>query len=407
MRECIIIGGGCAGLMAAATLEEHNIDYLLLEKNTGLGKKLLITGGSRCNVTNNLDIDMFVQHLTISNKKFLYPALYTFGPKQILHYFETKGVSFVLENNFKYFPKSNKSQTILDAITNSINMQNVHLDSAVISITKDEYFVVKTKRSTYTAKNLILATGSKSYPKTGSTGDGLQFANELNLKTMPFTPAETHIYSSYVANQLRDLQGTTIKNSTVRILGSNIEYNGDLLFTHFGLSGPVIYHLSEFIYDYQLTQNVILQVQLTDTSLSELEDILGQKDLFILKALEKILTKRLSKKLLEILQIENKKISELSNKKLAEIIHHLIRFEIKIDKVEDVTKAYVNRGGIVLKELDPKTFSSKKVDGLYVVGETVDMHGPIGGFNITMAFASGKLAALNIIEKSKNANSLK
>lgn len=404
--DVIVIGGGPAGLMASTIFEEHHINFLLLEKNEKLGKKLLITGGKRCNVTNNLSPDQFVENLTFKHKRFLYGALAEFGPKEIISYFNSKGLKLVLEDEFKYFPETGKSSSVLDAFQSVISDKHIKLTQFVKEIhVENEVFIIKTNHEIFHATNVVIATGSNSYPSTGSNGDGLIFAKYLGVESTPFTPAETHVYSRYVTEKLKDLQGVSIPNIKVRVVGTKIAYTGDLLFTHFGLSGPVILHLSEHIYEESLKGKASISFELTDLSANELSilfDSEKKKSNHILKTLESLTSKKLAKKILELVQVENKNINELSKKEINQIIELLTNFLIPIDKVEDRDKAFVNRGGILTGELDPKSMESKKVKGLHFIGETVDLHGPIGGFNITIAMSTGYRCAHSIINNLKN-----
>lgn len=398
--DVVIIGAGASGLMAANLLNKEGINYLLLEKNDRVGKKLLITGGKRCNVTNNLDVDTFINRLTIRNKKFLYPALYTFGPEQVISHFNENGCPLILENNFKYFPKSNKSQSIIDTIMKDVDEKRIKYNKTVLKITKEnDIFSIETKASNYQAKHVIIATGSESFPATGSSGDGLKFASNFDIAYNDFTPAETHVYSKHIVNNYKEFQGVAIPNTTVQIVGTKIKETGDLLFTHFGLSGPAIYHLSENIYEESVKGNKLLRFSLTALSESSVRELLNDSSKYVLKQLHQMTTKRVSRKLLDVLNIDNVKIAELSKKQINDLIDIICRFTVPIDKVEDKTKAYVNKGGILLKELNPQTMESKKVSNLFFVGETTDLHGPIGGFNITIAFATAHLAVYKILEK--------
>ena len=262
---------------------------------------------------------------------------------------------------------------------------------------ENDVFTIETKDKNYQAKNVIIATGSESFPATGSSGDGLKFASNFDIKYNDFSPAETHVYSKYIVNNYKEFQGVAIPNTTVQIVGTKIKETGDLLFTHFGLSGPAIYHLSENIYEEHLKGNKTLKFSISTLPESDIRELLNDSSKYILKQLEKTTTKRVSRKLLDVLHIDNVKIAELSKKQINDLVDILCRFTVPIDKVEDKTKAYVNKGGILLKELNPQTMESKKVSNLFFVGETTDLHGPIGGFNITIAFATAHLAAYHII----------
>ncbi|MGI6768768.1 MAG: NAD(P)/FAD-dependent oxidoreductase [Bacilli bacterium] len=400
----IIIGGGTSGLMCAYQLAQAKVDFLLIEKNESLGKKLLITGGKRCNVTNNLDVDTFIQNLTLPHKRFLYSLLENFGPSDILNFFAENNCPLVLEDNLKYFPKSNRSQDVLNVFLNKIPMNHVKLNTAITKIYKDgDIFIVECLNDKFKSRNVVLATGSKSYPHTGSSGDGLKFAKDLGIDYTDFTPAETHIYSNQVVKELSLLQGYSLKNVVVRIKGRNKKAQGDVLFTHFGLSGPAIMHLSEDIYDCLQNQKVILQIPLGSHSREEIDDLFNisrTKNMTILKTLEQCTTKRIANLLLEIGQIQNKNINEISKTTIQKLKDALLGYEITVDRVQDVTKAFVNKGGISTRELSPKSMETKRIANLYCIGETVDLHGPIGGYNITIALSTAVAAAKNIIKNN-------
>jgi predicted Rossmann fold flavoprotein len=401
--DVIVIGGGPAGLMAANIFEQQHLNYLLLEKNEKPGKKLLITGGRRCNVTNRYNVNEFIANLTLPHKRFLYGALSEFGPKEVIEHFKKNGLNLVLEDNFKYFPETGKSSSVLEVLQSKINQQRLMCGQFVKEIHQiDDCFLIKTNQTSFQAKYVVVATGSNSYPSMGSNGDGLIFAKYLGIESVPFTPAETHVYAKQVSKEYAELQGVSIKNTKVTIKGTKILHQGDLLFTHFGLSGPVILHLSEFIYDEILKGNSQVSFGLVDLSEKEILEILEiekRKNTQILKILENLTTKRLAKVILEKLEITPKNINEISKKDLNKMIDMILNFTITIDRVEDKEKAYVNRGGILTSELDPSSMESKKVKGIYFIGETVDLHGPIGGFNITIAMSTGYRCAKSIISK--------
>jgi predicted Rossmann fold flavoprotein len=270
----IIIGGGPAGLMASNVLENNNINYLLLEKNEKCGKKLLLTGGRRCNVTNHLSIRDFIDTLTFKHKRFLYSALTNFSGQDVIRFFDMHGLRLVLENNFKYFPETEKSLSVLEALLKDLKPEHIIYQQAVKELHQEEdLFKVVTKTDTYYAKHVVVATGSNSFPSTGSSGDGLVFAKHLNINYIPFTPAETHVYSAQIKTSFKVLQGVSLPQRLVKIKNQKISYQGDLLFTHFGLSGPVIMHLSEFIYeDIEKHGSSILTFSFVDKTKEEILD---------------------------------------------------------------------------------------------------------------------------------------
>ncbi|MCF7931218.1 MAG: NAD(P)/FAD-dependent oxidoreductase [Acholeplasmataceae bacterium] len=404
--DVIIIGGGPSGLMACNVFEQENINYLLLEKNEKLAKKLLISGGKRCNVTNNLSIDQFIASLNLKHKKFLYHALKDFGPIEIIDFFKGHGLNLVLEDNLKYFPETQKSSSVLEALVKDLDMNRVKLNHGVKRIDQDNHvFSIHTAHEIFQSKHVVIATGSNSYPTTGSSGDGLEFARYLNVETIPFTPAETYIYSNEIVEKYKDLQGVSINQTKVKINGTNMSYTGGLLFTHFGLSGPVILHASEDIYQALLKDKVSISFSLIEQSREELIQLLDQaknNKLFIVKFLETITTKKLAQKMIDLAGIENRNMNEIAKKDINHIIENLTNFTVSIDKVQSRDLAFVNAGGISTKELDPKSMEVKHKPGLYFIGETVDLHGPIGGFNITIALSSGHMCAKHISYKLKS-----
>ncbi len=404
MFEAIIIGGGPAGLMAANQFELSHVNYLLLEKNEKCGKKLLLTGGRRCNVTNRLSIKEFIDTLTFKHKRFLYPALQRFSGTDVLSFFKNHHLDFVLENNFKYFPKTEKSLSVLEALMADIDEKHIRYQQHVKNISKEENgYKIVTKDQTYLAKHVIVATGSNSFPSTGSSGDGLDFAKHLGIPYSEFTPAETHIYSDQIKNDYQELRGISLNQVIVKIKNTNISFQGDLLFTHFGLSGPVIMHLSEFI-DQNIREHgtSVIEFPLISMSYQQLYDQLQSENHRLLhKVLETYTIKRIVSVILKTLNIASKKIAEMKKSDLIKVCETFTSFHVLVNKVEDKEKAYVNKGGIDTKALDPKSMASKTHKGLYFIGEVTNLHGPIGGYNITIALSTGYLASNHILSLLK------
>jgi len=399
--DCIIIGSGPSGLMAANILEESDLKYMVIEKNHYAGRKLAISGGTRCNVTNNFSPSEFINNLKIKNKRFLFSTLNNFGTKEIVTFFENKGVILSLEKTYQYFPKSSKSQDIINALTKELNLENFSFDSKVEIIEKiSDGYIVKTNQKSFKTKTVIIATGSKSYPKTGSTGDGYLWGKTFNHETIPFYPAETHVYSEVVKKNKKALQGISLNECEVKINHKKTLYKGGLIFTHFGLSGPVIQDISELLYFELLKGKTIITIKLTPHSKTTILTMLDKKEnqnKRIIRIIEKLTIKRLAKYLLMTLSIaDDKLISSLSNKEKQLIVTTLLQFEIPIDSVEKIENAYVNGGGISTNEIDPKTMESKLNKGMYFIGELLNVHGPIGGYNITIALSTGYTAANHI-----------
>jgi len=403
--DVIIIGGGPAGLMAANQFEDKNINYLILEKNERFGKKLLLTGGRRCNLTNNLSTKAFIDHLTVKHKKFIYKSLNVFGPKEIKSYFSRRGLELVLEDGWKYFPKTGKSASVLDVLTKNIQAKHIRFNHSVRRIEKlDDGFNVFTKQGCYQSYHVIVATGSNSFPSTGSSGDGLVFAKQFDICYHEFRPAETYIYSKQVVSQLGRLKGLSIKNVLVKVLGVNQSYQDDLLVTHIGLSGPVIMHLSEFI-DEDLLEHGLSTLEIRFIQMHE-EEFFQLLHSYKNERLDIVLKRYANKKVVDVilnqLGVESKKIGEMSHKQLRLISQSFTRYQVRVDKVEDKEKAFVNKGGIDLKEMDPRTMAIKKVEGLYFIGEIMNLHGPIGGYNLTIALSTGYLSSQHIINRMRS-----
>ncbi len=390
--DVIIIGAGPSGLMCLQTCKSNNINALLIEKNSVCGKKVLISGGGACNVTNTYyDISDFVNELTIPHKKFLYSTLSNFNTLDVLDFFNNLNVELVLEKSIKYFPKSKNAQELVDALTNNVK-SFINLNEEVLEVNKKDFFIIKTNKNKYLSKNVVVATGSKSYPKTGSTGYGYRVAKSFKHSIIPLYPAETHVYCSEIKKHSDELMGISCKDVTVTTSKGN-KYTGDLLFTHFGLSGPVIQHLSEFIYKDK--GNITINFNTLTACIKDEQN----KEKNVINVLNEFLPKRLLKFLLS--DYKNKKCKQLHIKDYDTIDCILNSYSLNIDRVEDITRSFVNGGGVSTEELHPKSFMSKKQDGLFFTGEVVDMHGPIGGFNVTLALSSGFSAAKEIIKRSK------
>lgn len=389
MYDVIVIGAGPAGLMASITASKNNKKVLLIEKNNDIGKKLSITGGGRCNLTNNKPINTFISEL---NNKFLYSSLSNFGPKEIIKYFNNLNVELKEEEDNKIFPVSNKSKTIIDALKYELNDVELKLNEYVISIEiKDDLKIIKTNNGIYKSNNIIIATGGLTYPNTGSTGDGYIFAKSINQNITDLYPSETYL----ITKDKYNLEGITLEN--INIIYNKKIINGSLLFTHVGLTGPSIFKISEYVYkDLLNNSEVSIFIDLIPKYKDfELSNMINKNDKIIINDfLKPYLPKRLNEYICGTSY--DKKIMEISKKDRNILINKLKRYEIKIVSTGPIEQAFVTGGGVDTKYINPKTMESTINKGIYFVGEVLDVHGNIGGYNITIALSTGYTAAINV-----------
>ena len=377
----IIIGAGASGLMCAKHLDNDN--YKILERNSSAGRKLLLTGNGRCNLTNLISNMDFINDINY-NSKFLYSCINNFGPYDIYDYF-SEFLELNVEEDHKVFPKSNKSKDILQVLLNN----NIDYDTCVYSIKKDEkIFIIETNNQTYYCYNLVVATGGTSFGQTGSKGDHIKFARTFKHPIVKLYPAETSVI---LTNPLVKLAGTSFNNT--KVFFNKMSYEGKLIITHTGLSASVILKASEHIYLNNIkTINIDLLSNTTKDELLKL--ILIDPNIKLTTALSKIFTKKFSEYLLESSSIDNNiLVKHLNQRALIELIDKIKYYEFNILRVSDISNAFVTGGGIDIKYLKPKSFESKLVNNLYFIGECTDLHGPIGGYNLTLAFSSGYACA--------------
>lgn len=387
MYDVIIIGAGPAGMMAASIASQNN-KVLLIEKNSHPGKKLLITGGGRCNVTNlksNRDFLELIEY----NKKYLHSAISKFGPSDIYNYFINNNVPLKEEKDNQIFPVSNKANDILNALIKNTSKVEFKYQESAKKIINNELIEVITNKANYLTKKLIIATGGASYPETGSTGDHLNFAKLLNQPIKALFPAETSI----ILEEPNELAGTAINEVVVKFLKRKT--SGNLMFTHQGLSGTAIMKMSEHLY---LNSEKKISIDfLPNYSKAELFDLIlnfeAEKELS--SFLHTLFTKRFTEYLIDKLQI-NKKIKSIHKSEIIKIVDFLKDMPFLVSRVEDLDKAYVTGGGIDLNYIDTTTMESKINKNIYFVGEALDIHGPIGGYNITLALSTGHLAGSSI-----------
>ena len=389
MYDVIVIGTGPAGLMTAIEASKTK-KVLVLEKNSIPGKKLLITGGGRCNLTNLKSNREFLDEVEY-NKKYLYSAINKFGPEEIYNFFTNSGVKLKVEEDNKVFPVSNRSSEIVYTLIDKLSKVQINYNENVIDVNlQDNLFEVYTNKDKYNSKYLVIATGGSSFTQTGSSGDNLIFANKLNQKVTPIFPAEVGIILN---DDLSFLAGTSLEEVTVK--ASKINKTGNLIFTHKGLSGTSIMKISEFIY---LNKNKEIYIDLLPSySKEELVSLINsyEKEKELISFFSDFFSKKFSSYLLDKVNL-NIKIKNLNNKLIDILINEIKNHKFSVKKVEDLEKAYVTGGGIDMNYIDTTKMESKINKGLYFVGEALDIHGPIGGYNITLALSTGYLAGISI-----------
>ena len=408
MYQTIIIGGGPSGLMAAVAASENRSKVLLIEKKKGLGRKLKISGGGRCNVTNRLPYEEIIKNIP-GNGKFLYSPFSKFDNESIIEFFESRGIKLKEEDHGRMFPVSNKSQDIVDTLVNTIKNNNVEIkeETVVNDISKnDQSFIVKTQDGEFESKTVIIATGGTSVPQTGSTGDGYRFAKNLGHTITELFPTEVPITSSESFIKNKTLKGLSLKNVELSVLKKNgkerISHQMDMIFTHFGVSGPAALRCSQFVYkeqknqkkqDIQLQLDVFPEISLQDLE-NKIKKILSEEpDKYIKNALRGLIEERYLLFMLEQANInENTTFHHLSNQQLTHLAEHFKQFIFTVNGTLSIERAFVTGGGVSLKEIWPKTMMSKIQPGLFLCGEVLDIHGYTGGYNITSALVTGHVA---------------
>lgn len=403
MHRVVVIGGGAAGLIAAGTAAQMGKEVFLIEKNNILGKKLLITGKGRCNVTNDCDIDTLMAN-TPTNGRFLFSAFNALDCAELMRLLKDNGAELKTERGGRVFPISDKSADIVNALKRYINSSCVKvITNEVIDITVNEQGVdaVKLKDGTVIkAQSVIIASGGVSYPLTGSTGDGYKLASRLGhtvIKARPsLVPLETQ--QSWV----KDLQGLALKNIRISVNEENKKnlYSdfGELLFTHFGLSGPVILSASAHMRNIENKKyniEIDLKPALSTEQLNNriLRDFEALKNKDFANSLDKLLPKRLIPIVISLCGIEpHIKINQITAKQRLALCQTLKCIRLDIKGFRPIAEAIITSGGISTKEINPSTMESKLVNGLYFAGEVIDVDAYTGGFNLQIAFSTGYLA---------------
>lgn len=381
--DTIIIGGGPAGMMAAVASSYYGYKTLLIDKNRRLGKKLAGTGGGRCNVTNNGSLDDLLAGIP-GNGKFLYSVFSQFDNHDIIAFFEDNNCPLKVEDHGRMFPKTDKSASIIGTLTDKIMALGgtIKTSCEIVSVKKDgQSFLLKSKDELFSCEKLVVTTGGKSYPSTGSTGFGHDIARHFNIEVTDLEAAESPLLTDFPH---KALQGISLDDILLSYANHQIKH--DLLFTHFGLSGPAALRLSSFVKGGETAYIDFLPDMPTDELSSYLEQ---NRDKSLKNGLKSLVPERLAEFLA---QDYPEKIKQLDPKQMAKLLESLKNFPIKITGKMSLAKSFVTKGGISLKEINPKTLESKKVPGLFFAGEVLDINAHTGGFNITSALCTGWVA---------------
>ena len=402
----IVIGGGPAGMFAAITAAKNGQKVLLLERNDRLGKKLLITGKGRCNVTNDCSEQEVLQN-TPRNGRFLYSAMTAFPPAKIKAFFEENGCPLKTERGNRVFPVSDRSQSVLECLQRQLRRQNVTVKTGRVRhilVEAGKVTGVETQNEKLSADWVILATGGASYPTTGSTGDGYAMAQALGHTIVEpqgsLVPLETE------GHDCQDMQGLSLRNVGVKLLNpkGKVLYKdfGELLFTHFGVSGPTVLSASCHLKGEGCRLVIDLKPALEENKLDD--RILRDLELYQNRSMENALTDLLPRSMIPVvlrrLEIDPEmQANSLTKQKRRALVELLKAFSVEITGKRPVAEAIITSGGVKVSEIDPKTMQSKKVTGLYFAGEVIDCDAYTGGFNLQIAWATAYAAGMAVSMK--------
>lgn len=419
--KVVVIGGGPAGIMAALHAKKLGDEVVLLEKMNSLGKKLLITGKGRCNITSSIPIEDFIQNVP-GNGMFLYSSFSKFTNNDIINLLKSQGLEVKEERGHRIFPVTDNARDVLNVFLKLLQKEKVEIktntkvekivvkEGKVIGV---QYLFLNSENSMQfiEADKVILATGGKSYSVTGSTGDGYVLAKQLGHTITKIQPSLVPLTVDKTSlNICKGLQGLSLKNVSIKIidnLKNKIIYEdfGEMLFTHFGVSGPIILSGSAHLLRYNNVENLLkqgnikliidLKPALTEEKLEEriLRDFEKEKNKEFKNSLDDLLPKKMIGTIVKLSEIEeNKKVNSITKQERLKLLNLLKNFEITIEGFRPIEEAIITSGGISIKEINPKTMESKIVSGLYFAGEIIDVDAYTGGFNLQIAYSTGYVA---------------
>ncbi|PKR84356.1 NAD(P)/FAD-dependent oxidoreductase [Heyndrickxia camelliae] len=418
--DVIVVGGGPSGLMAAIAAGESGAKVLLIDKGDKLGRKLAISGGGRCNVTNRLPIDEIVKHIP-GNGRFLYSAFSIFNNEDIIQFFENLGIKLKEEDHGRMFPVTNKAQSVVDALLRRLSELNVTIKTntpvkEIMYNNQQASGVELENDEIIDSSAVVVAVGGKSVPQTGSTGDGFPWAEKAGHTISELFPTEVPVTSDEPFIKEKTLQGLSLREVAVSVLNPKgkpiITHKMDMIFTHFGISGPAVLRCSQFVVKAMKKWNLKRVTMSIDAIPDYNEEQLFQHIVKLLKdepkkavknGLKGLLPERYLLFLLDLSGIdENMQASNVSMENIRSFTKLCKQFQFNVNGTLPLEKAFVTGGGVSIKEIEPKTMASKLMPGLYFCGEVLDIYGYTGGYNITSALVTGRLAGSNAAEYSSN-----
>lgn len=404
MAKVIVVGAGPSGMMAAISASKNNHDVTLIDRNEELGKKLKVTGGGRCNITNNRDIEDFFEKI-VTNKKFLYSSFYTFTNIDLLSYLEQNGLEYKIEdfNDHKVYTKSDKSEEVIDMLRYDLtkNKVNILLNKKVVDIIIENDSVIGVKiedGEKLLADKVIISTGGKSYPHTGSDGMMYEILRKYNHTITKIYPALTPI--TVKEGWIKNLQGISMQNVEIscKIKKKKIAIIGDMLFAHFGLTGPAVLKFSSHINKYIDENHLELNIDfLPNISVDEISNTIRENpNKNVLNNLKGILPQNFLKEVFSILELTDKKANELTKSDENKIIESIKNMKLTCNGSKGIKTSQVTCGGVSVKEINSSNMESKIINNLFFTGEVIDIDAETGGYNLQIAFSTGYLAGISV-----------
>ena len=408
-KKVVVIGAGASGLMAAGFAAENGAKVTLIEKNKRVGRKIMITGKGRCNVTNNCDVQNFIRNVPV-NGRFLYSALNSFTPQDAIDFFEQLGLQLKTERGNRVFPMSDKAVDVVDTLHDFVIDKGCKIvcDNAVsLIIENNEIIGVKCENETYYSDSIIVCCGGESYPLTGSTGDGYTLAKQAGHTVTELKPSLVPLESKNP--DCKSMQGLSLKNVSLKIVDNKSQKTvfsdfGEMLFAHFGMSGPMILSASSQIRDIsdgKYTAVIDLKSALTPVQLDKRlqNDFRENSNKDISNSFSKLLPRKIIVPVLKRWGVPfDKKCNSVTKEERRKLCEILKEFTVEISGFRPIEEAIITSGGVKTSEINPKTMESKLVKGLYFAGEVIDCDAYTGGFNLQIAWSTGRLAGVSAAE---------